>query len=189
MEFKLIENSYSTTYKYFGKFNWSADGIGLEINYPDENSKLEWYEKLSVESESMAAAILGLLFNDFKNRNEELMISYNDISQIVGSMKFGGFINTWFDSDGVLFKEGPFFDGIFGRFSSYGNLGNPDNYYEETCEIYHWNKEAIKIIFPEKRSIDELKDKLFIDIRIESTFKNELLDIIKLFNSKINHNI
>jgi hypothetical protein len=164
IEFELLENFEITKYKFFAKFIWSADSIGLELNYPANNTKLEWYEKLSSESESMAAAILGLAFNDFKNGDEE-------------------FINKWFDADGALFKEGPFFDGIFGRFSSYGNLGYPDNYENEICEIYHWEKDAIKIKFSEKRSIDELQGKLFIAKSIESIFKNELNEIIDLFNS------
>jgi hypothetical protein len=182
MEFELIENSYSTTYKYFGKFNWSSDGIGLDLNYPDENSKLEWYEKLTSKSESMAAAILGLAFNDFKNGNEELINNYDCIFQIVCSKKFEEFINKWYDDDGALFKEGPFFDGIFGRFSSYGNLGYPDNHEDEICEIYDWDKGAIKIKFSEKHSIDELQGKLFIAKSEESIFKNELNEIIELFN-------
>jgi hypothetical protein len=183
IEFELLENDFAIKYKFFGKLNWSADGIGLELNYLAVNSKLEWYEKLSTESVSMAAATLGILFNDFRNGDEEVMIRCNDISQIVCSKQFDGFINNWFDAEGVLFKEGPFFDGIFGRFSSYENLGYPDNYEEEICEIYHWNKYAIKIIFSEKSSIDELQGKLFIDTSVESTFKNELNEIIELFNS------
>ena len=183
IEFELLENNVITTYKYFGKFNWSSDGIGLDLNYPDENSKLEWYEKLTFESESMAAAILGLAFNDFKNGDEELISNYDGIFQILCSKQFEEFINKWYDVDGAIFNEGPFFDGIFGRFSSYGNLGYPDNYEDGISEIYHWDKEGIKIKFSEKRSIDELQGKLFIASSIESIFKNELNEIIELFNS------
>jgi hypothetical protein len=61
-------------------------------------------------------------------------------------------------------------------------LGHPDNHEEDICEVYHWEGNTIKIIFSEKRSIDELYGNLFIDTNVEALFKNELQTIIELFN-------
>jgi hypothetical protein len=186
IEFELIENNVTTKYNYFGKLNWNDDGIGLNFIYPEENSKSKWFEVLSSVSECMAAAVLGVLFNDFKNGRETFETNYQDIFDIVCTKQFENYINKWYDADGALFQEGPFFDGIFGRFSAYGDLGHPDNHEEDICEVYHWKDNTIKIIFSEKRSIDELYGKLFIDTNVESLFKNELQTIIELFNSNDN---
>lgn len=183
IEFELIENNSFIKYKLFGSLDWSEDGIGLALNYPEENSKSEWYIRLSVDSRCMAAAVLGVLFNDFKNGREEFKIEYGGIFDIVSSQQFEAFIHKWFDEDGVLFLEGPFLDGIFGRFSTYGYLGYPQNDENEFDKIFFWNQEAIKIIFPEKGYIDQIHGKIFIDTHIESIFNEELKKIIELFNS------
>ncbi len=105
------------------------------------------------------------------------------VLDIASSNLFIEFTDHWLDADGSTFKEPIFFDGMFGRFSSYGILSYPDNEEESYPKNLLWNDEEIEITFYEKnKSFEDLKGKIFIDCKLEKEFKSNLIKIIDIFN-------
>ncbi len=182
MEFELIENNVTTKYRYLGDIG-HAD-FGLDFEYPSENTKSEWYKNLISQNDFRAAACLGSLTYELKMSGDiSFKESFGDIYEIVNSKLFSEFTNKWFDPDGSVFSEPSFFDGFFGQFSSYGELGYPDNYEEENSKVLLWDKEKIKINLLEGIDcFDELSDTIFINQLLEVEFKSHLKLIIELFN-------
>lgn len=181
LSFELHENNTYIKYNYFGELYWSADGIGVDYNYPEEKTKTSWYNTLREESSCMSSACLGSLFYHLELLNDESFKEiFGDILDIVRSEKFVKFIDNWFNANGGVFSEPYFFDGKFGRFSSEGNMGYPDNEEDEGDEL-KWNEQAITIKMNQKGAFDDLRGKLFIDEEQELKFDLELKIVIDLF--------
>lgn len=183
MEFELIEKNVTIKYRYLGDIGY-AD-LGLDFVYPSENTKSEWYKNLINQNDCRAAACLGCLTYDLKDLGVDFFKeSFGEIYEIVNSKMFFDFINKWFELDGALFSEPSFFNGFFGRFSSNGNLGYPDNYDEtKNSKVYLWDEEKIEIkLLKGLDNFNDLRDKIFIDAALEVEFRSHLNMIIELFN-------
>ena len=179
--FELVENQFSNKYKYFGKLYCSSNGIGINIDYPKEKTKEAFYKMLKSESKCNAAACLGSLFYNLKTLGEDSFIEiYGEITDVINSDSFLLFINKWFAADGAMFVEPYFFDGMFGRFSSYGDMGYPDNEGIETKHL-NWDEQGVVIKLTENGALDDIKGNIYIDIKVESEFENELMGAIELF--------
>lgn len=150
--------------------------LGIDVNYPDEMKKQGWYDKLIEESECMAAATLGFLF--------QVKESYGDIDEIICSQLYLDFITKYMENG--YFSEPYFIDGEFGRFSNYGELAYPENEEDGKSYEFTWTNESIRMKFMEKCFEGDWKGKIFIVPTIEDEFKSHLKIIIDLFNSKSN---
>jgi hypothetical protein len=181
LSFELHENNMCIKYKYFGELYWSINGIGVDFNYPEQNTKSAWFKRLMEESSCMSSACLGSLFYHLTSLSDESFKEiYGDIAFIVKSNEFKNFINDWFSADGSVFSEPLFFDGKFGRFSNYGDMDFPDNEEDEGDEL-KWDEQAITIKMNQKATFDDLRGKLFIDEELELKFESELKSVIDLF--------
>ena len=180
ISFELTENNKCIKYKYFGELQWSSDGIGIEFNYPVEKTKTAWYVMLKDESDIMKSACFGSLYYDLKMLGDvSFKEIYGEVSDIIKSNKFKEFVDHWFTADGSIFSEPTFFDGMFGKFSSYGDVGYPDN--EEESNDLIWIEQSITIKMNQNGTFDDLRGKLFIDEEFESKFEKELKSIVDLF--------
>ena len=181
ISFELHEKNTCIKYNYFGELYWSANGIGVEYNYPEEKTKTAWYNKLRDESSCMSSACLGSLFYHLELLNDESFKEiFGDILDIVRSVKFVKFIDSWFNANGGVFSEPYFFDGKFGRFSSEGDMGYPDIEDDESNEL-KWLEQEVTFKLNQNGTFDDLRGKLFIDEEFESKFKIELKAVIDLF--------
>jgi hypothetical protein len=180
-DLELIENGMSTWYKHFGQLNWSTDGLGMDFIYPVDGKKASWYNMLIQETESMAAGCLGSLWYNLINLGEESFEeSFSGISNIVKLEEFKVFVEKWFDNDGSVFKEPEFLDGIFGRFSSYGYSGFPDNDGEDGNELV-WKEQSILIKLNKIGSLDSIRGQIYIDVTLDKDFHLHLNTIINMF--------
>ena len=181
LSFELHENNTFIKYNYFGELYWSATGIGVDYNYPEEKTKTAWYNMLREETSCMSSACLGSLFYHMELLNDEsFKESFGNILDIVSSEKFVKFIDSWFNANGGVYLEPYFFDGKFGRFSSEGDMGYPDIEDDESNEL-KWIEQEVNIILNQNGTLDDLKGKLFIDEKFESKFELELKNIVDLF--------
>ncbi|TYA55715.1 hypothetical protein [Formosa maritima] len=130
---------------------------GPDLNPPNENTKLAWYEKLTSDSCVIAAASLGILYHDLIDLGDSFIKEdYSEFLEIIYSEELSNFTNKWFECNGSLFKEPIFLDGTYGSYSAYGN---------------------------QELDID-ISDSIFIDSTKETEFLKELESIIDLFKVK-----
>ena len=182
IEFELVENNATIKYKYLGDIG-HAD-LGLNFEYPSENTKSAWYKTLVNQNDCKAAACIGSLTYNLEVLGKNTFIeTFADIHKIVNSELFIQFTNKWFDLNGSLFREPFFFDGFFGRFSDDSLLSRADNADDGWNTRWTWGKEDITLIFNEECGYGDWKNGIFIDASIEDEFKSELNAIIELFNT------
>jgi hypothetical protein len=169
MEFEIIENGKVTKYKYFEIFRMSGGmDLGLDVEYPDEMDKKEWYDNLIKESDCMLAATLGYLMNvgaDFS------FITGDAFSQL------SAFSEKYFTN--AYFSEPYFIDGAYGRFSDYGELAYPENDEDGKSNEFTWNNGSIRMKLAEKCFAGDWNGKIFINQEHEAEFKSQLKSLIE----------
>jgi len=155
MEFKKIMVD-DIEYEYLGLLMDAS--CGPNLNLPEENTKLAWYEKLTSDSDVDASASLAILYHDLKDLGENFVKeNYSEFLEIIYSEELSNFTNKWFECNGSIFKEPIFLDGTYGTYSVYGS----EKLDEELQEA--------------------ITDNILIDVTKSNEFREELKGLIELF--------
>jgi hypothetical protein len=172
MKFDLIQDGIVLTYEYYGELQERGGmDLGIIICSPETPTIGSWYDCLRASSPVQVAGTLGVL-SDFKDTPE--------INEILNSEICTAFVRKYLDTN--YFSEPYFIDGMFGRFSKYGNIPYPDDEEEESL-LFQIALDGQNVIlkFDEPICFGEWQDKIFINIDEVDSFESELNQVIELF--------